>query len=610
MGEHILVGLAGIIVLGIASQWLAWRLRLPSILLLLLAGFIAGSVTGLLDPDVLLGDLLSPIVAIAVALILFEGGLSLKMVELRQVGGVVRNLVTIGALITWLLAAGAAHFVLGLDAVLSLLLGAILVVTGPTVIMPLLRDIRPVGQVGTVVRWEGILIDPIGVTLAVLVFEAVFIGDLQRATVLTVIGFVETLVIGIVVGLITAALLTLFLRRYWIPDFLQTPVTVLMVVGAFALSEVLQPESGLLTATVMGIALANQRSVSVKHIVEFKENLGVMLISNLFIVLAARLRIEDIFRIGPEMILFVVVLVLVVRPLAVFVSTMRSPLNWRERLFVAWLAPRGIVAAATASIFGLELMHMGHPQAELLAPMTFTVIVVTVALYGLTAGPLARRLGITQSDPQGVLFVGAHGWARAMASVLQKRGYRVLLVDTNYDNVVAARMEGLPAHYGSILSEDTLAKLDLDGIGRLLALTPNEEVNSLAALRFSEIFERSEVYQLFCRQQLGEEAIPRELRGRLLFGPGITFENLEARFSNGAVIRATPLTDKFTYEDFQALYNEAVLPLFLIDENGKLAVFAADKQPLPRRSQTVISLVENGAPALATQEVQVSADPA
>ncbi len=610
MGEHILVGLAGIIVLGIASQWLAWRLRLPSILLLLLAGFIAGPITGLLDPDVLLGDLLSPIVAIAVALILFEGGLSLRMVELRQVGGVVRNLVTIGALITWLLVAGAAHFVLGLDAALSMLLGAILVVTGPTVIIPLLRDIRPVGQVGTVVRWEGILIDPIGVTLAVLVFEAIFIGDLQRATVLTVIGFVETLVIGIVVGLITAALLTLCLRRYWIPDFLQTPVTVLMVVGAFALSEVLQPESGLLTATVMGIALANQRSVSVKHIVEFKENLGVMLISNLFIVLAARLRIEDIFRIGPEMILFVVLLVLVVRPLAVFVSTLRSGLNWRERLFVAWLAPRGIVAAATASIFGLELMHVGHPQAELLAPLTFTVIVATVALYGLTAGPLARRLGITQSDPQGVLFVGAHSWARAMASVLQKRGYRVLLVDTNYDNVVAARMEGLPAHYGSILSEDTLAKLDLDGIGRLLAMTPNEEVNSLAALRFSQIFERSEVYQLFCRQQLGEEAIPRELRGRLLFGPGITFENLEARFSNGAVIRATPLTDKFTYEDFQALYNEAVLPLFLIDENGKLAVFATDKQPLPRRGQTVISLVENGAPALATQEVQVSADPA
>jgi NhaP-type Na+/H+ or K+/H+ antiporter len=294
MVEHILLSLASIIVLGIGAEWLAWRLRLPSILLLLIFGIVVGPVTGFLNPDALFGDLLLPVVSIAVAIILFEGGLNLRISELRQVGGVVRNLITIGVLVTWLIGAGAAHFLLGLNFALALLLGAILVVSGPTVIMPLLRHLRPSGQVGSILKWEGIVIDPIGAILAVLVFEAILAGGFREAAAVTVIGLLKTILIGGGIGMLGAMIMVLLLRRFWIPDFLHGAVSLTLVIAVFAGSNLLQTDSGLLAATVMGIYLANQRTVSVRHIVRFKENLRVLLISGLFILLAARLQVSHL----------------------------------------------------------------------------------------------------------------------------------------------------------------------------------------------------------------------------------------------------------------------------------------------------------------------------
>ncbi|MBN1965399.1 MAG: sodium:proton antiporter [Anaerolineae bacterium] len=592
MNEEVLLGIAMIIVLGIVAQWLAWRVKLPSILVLLAFGFLAGPITGLLKPDELLGDLLAPVVSLSVGIILFEGGLSLKVSELRQIGGVVRNLIIAGALVTWLLAAGAADVLLGLDFALSALLGAILVVTGPTVIMPLLRDIRPTGQIGNILRWEGILIDPLGVTLAVLVFEAIFVGNLQQASTQAVLGFLETIVIGGVIGYVAARILNLLLRRYWVPDHLQIPVTLMAVIGAFSLADLLQPEAGLLATTVMGMVVANQKAFSVKRIVDFKENVGVMLISNLFILLAARLELSDFSYLGVNSLLFLAFLMLVVRPLAVWISTWRSRLTWREKAFAAWLAPRGIVAAATASIFAQELLHVNYPQAERLAPLTFLVIIGTVSIYGLTARFVARRLGVAQAQPQGMLIIGAHGWAREIAAALQKQGFMVLLVDTNYEHIQSARMAGLPVFYGNALAEHVLEKgLDLNGIGRLLALTSNDEVNALAALHFTEVFERSEIYQLACQEKHRSEAVPLNLRGRLLFGPNVTYDYLERRFSEGAVVKATPITGEFSFEDFRARYNGEAVPLFQVSENGTLNIFSLDQQTVLRPGQVVISLV-------------------
>ena len=450
--ENLLLGLAAIVICGIGAYWIAWRLHLPSILLLLIVGFIVGPVTNFLDPDLIFNHLLFPIISFSVAVILFEGGLNLHLVELREAGRVIRNLVTLGVLGTWLLITAAAFFIFKIGFPLATLLGAILVVTGPTVIIPLLRHIRPTGPVGPIIKWEGMVNDPIGAILAVLVFEAILSVGFHEATTLAITGVVKTLFVSIIIGLLSAQLLLLLLRRHWIPDFLQNPLSLMMVIGAFTLSDLFQSESGLLTVTLMGLMLANQKKVSVKHIIEFKESLRVLLISSLFIILAARMSMENLEFLNFQSFLFVGVIVLVIRPLVVFLCTLKTKLHWKEKLFLAWMAPRGIVAAAVASLFSIELINVGYPGAEYLVPITFLVIISTVAIYGLTSSPLARLLGLATPNPQGTLLIGAHVWSRALAKVLKEEGYPVLLVDTNRENIASARRTNLSAFYASIFS--------------------------------------------------------------------------------------------------------------------------------------------------------------
>ena len=277
MAENIAVQLAAVIILGIGTQWLAWWIKLPSILLLLLCGFIAGPITGYLQPAELLGELLLPVVSVSVAIILFEGGLTLNLVDLTKIRRVLINLVSVGVLATWVVAAGAAYYIVGLELPLAILLGAILTVSGPTVVLPLLRHVQPVGHVNSLLRWEGIVVDPVGATLAVIVFEAITAKQSEASNYLVMAAVLKTLLIGGALGYLGARLVTILLSHHWIPDFLQNPVTLMLVVATFTVSNHFQEESGLLAVTLMGIWLANQKTVSVKHIVEFKENLRVLL---------------------------------------------------------------------------------------------------------------------------------------------------------------------------------------------------------------------------------------------------------------------------------------------------------------------------------------------
>jgi len=591
--EHLLIAVASIITLGIAAEWFAWRIGLPSILVLLVFGFLAGPLIGFLDPDVMLGDLLFPIVSISVAVILFEGGASLRISELREIGGVVRNLVSIGAAITWVSTSTAGYVLLGLDPTAAALLGAILVVTGPTVIVPLLRQMRPVPQVASTLKWEGILIDPIGAVLAVLVFEVVLAGGVEKATAAVLLVLLKTLLIG---GLMTAlgvGILVLLMDRQWVPEFLQSPLALMVVIAAFAASNVMQSESGLLTATLMGVALANQKAVEVRHILEFKENLRVLLISSLFILLAARLELSDLAGIGWPELAFLAALVLVIRPLSVAVSTFGSELEWRERAMVAFVAPRGIVAAAVASIFALELAHAGY-EAYQLVSLTFMVIIGTVAIYGLGSRPVARLLGVSKPDPQGILFVGAHPWALRIAGAVQREGFNVCLADTNYSNIADARMEGLPTYFGSTLTEAALDTIDLDGIGRVLALTANDEVNSLTAVNFTEIFGKREVYQIPPEKFTAgsKQVVSKHLRGRFLFDGTASYWDLTARFDAGADVKTTNLTDEFDFQKFKERNPDAI-PLFLIDRNGKLTVFTVLAPPAPVAGTRIMAIASS-----------------
>jgi NhaP-type Na+/H+ or K+/H+ antiporter len=593
--EHLLLALGSIIVLGIAAQWLAWRTHLPAILLLLVFGMVAGPVTGFLVPDVVFGDLLFPLVSISVAIILFEGGLSLHRRELPEVGGVVGNLITIAVVVTWILSAAGAYFIVGIELAPAILLGAILVVSGPTVIIPLLRQVKPAGRIGSIVKWEGIVNDPIGAILAVFVFQVIVAGGFKAGTSVAILGIIKAGVFGGLIGVGGAVVMVLLLKRYLVPDFLQNPAALMVVVMCYAASNAIQSESGLLAVTVMGFALANQRFVSIRHIVEFKESLRVLMISSLFIILAARLSFDQLTLLGGTSWVFVGLLILVVRPAAVFLSTIMSPLRWNERLFLSWMAPRGIVAAAVSSVFAIRLVEGGYPKCECLVPLTFQVIMVTVAVYGLTALPVARLLKLAKPHPHGVLFAGAQQWARSMAYMLREEGYQTALVDTNWVNVTEARKAGCRAYYANVLSENLLFDVQLDGIGRLIALTPNDEVNSLAALRFLDIFGRQEVYQLPpATKNSGsrKEAMPLHLHGRFLFSKEANYRYMEARFRGGAIVKKTLITEEFDYGAFREMYGETALPLFIITESDVLRICTADSPAMVQAGQTVISLVD------------------
>lgn len=590
MVEHTLVSLSVVIILGIAAQWLGWRLRIPSILMLLVFGVLAGPVFGWINPGKLLGPLLYPVVSLAVAMILFEGGLSLSVKEFRAIGGVTAWLVTLGAAITWLIIAPAAHWILGLPWSLAILLGAVLVVTGPTVIGPMLRFIRPTGRTGPILKWEGIVIDPIGAMLAVLVFQVILESGTQPELVVAT-TVLKTIVVGALLGLAGAWILGFSLKRDLIPDSLQNPVTIMFVVGAYTGANLLQSESGLLAVTIMGFVMANQKSISVHHIVEFKENLRVLLIAVVFILLAAHLKPADLDQIGLASLAFLLVLVLVARPVAVFASTLGSKLSLKEKLFLSWMAPRGIVAAAVASIFALRLEESGLAGSGALVPQTFFVIIGTVALYGLTAPLLARRLGLSKADPQGVLFLGGRFWVREMARVVQEEGYPVMLVDNSRHNVSAARMAGIPAFYASIFADNVLDRVEISGIGKLLAMTGNDDVNSLAALHFAPLFGRAQAYQLMPEDEKLVEAHSRHLRGRFLFAKGMTHTALTRQFTDKAVVKKTRLTETFGLDELRAQYGGQVLPLFLITEEGELQVFTAEGKIKPLPGHTLISLV-------------------
>jgi NhaP-type Na+/H+ or K+/H+ antiporter len=613
--ESILLNITVVVVLGIGAQWAAWRFRLPSILLLLLVGFLAGPVLGILDPQSLQGDWLFAFVSLSIGIILFEGGLSLRLSELREVGSTVFNLITIGVLITWVCGAAGAYYILEFDVGLAVLIGAILTVTGPTVVVPLLRHVRPKGRVSTIAKWEGITIDPIGAILAVLVLETlVLLNDpaqggagTEAAIEHVAVGLGLEIFVALGVSVVATMLLVVILRRRMVPDFLRNPVTLMVVVAAFVIANVLQHESGLLATTLMGIALANQPYVSVQRIIEFKENLQVLLIGSLFVLLSARLDMSALNYIDLEVLIFLGILVVLVRPLAVFVSSFGSNLDWEEKTFLSWLAPRGIVAAAVASLFAYQLRPIYPGEVDGMVPVIFAVIVGTVAIYGLTLAPLARWLDLAEPNPDGLLFVGAAPWVRTVAHHVQELGHSVALLDNNPDHVQAAREEGLSAHQGNVLSENILDEITLSGIGHLLITIPNDEVASLAALHFSEVFETTDIYQLAAQPDSrhgGEGVMPGHLRGRPLFGEDTSYQSLRAHMERGDTVKVLSLTDDaseekqeyYSYEDLSDQYDgTTVIPLFILRENDTLEIVSETGQFRLRPKDEFVALVGTGA---------------
>lgn len=574
--------LALIVGAGMAAQWIAWRTQLPSIIALLIAGLTLGPVTGLLEPDELLGDTLFPLVSLSVALILFEGGLDLPPRELRNTGTAVRRLISIGAIITGVVGWYGAREIFGISNQAAIVLASVLVVTGPTVVGPLLRFVRPAGTTGPILRAEGVLIDPIGATAALVCFELVLANDTNEA-VLTLAGIVGlTLLAGVGIGLATAFLLDTALKRFLIPDQLAVPITFAFVVASYVASNEIQEESGLLAVTVMGIYLARRESSTIRQVLEFNESLRTLLISVLFILLAARIEADALRDVALPSLLFIVLLVLVARPLSVLVSTVRTPLSWRERVFLTTMAPRGIVAAAVSAIFAIRLEEELVPDAEKIVPIVFLVIIGTIVVYGFLAGPAARILGLAEAQAEGVLIVGSHAMARGMATELKVRDIKTLLIDTDPYNVTRSIAAGLTARRMSALAEEATESLDLRGIGRLLAITSNDEVNALSTGRFARLFGRREVFQLAPgKKRSGNNAVPDEYLGRIIGVNGLTYATLDERSRQGWKVVGAPVGKTFE----EAFEEELFLPLVRIEE-GEMA-FICRNDPLPEMGDVI-----------------------
>lgn len=598
-----------VLALGIIAQWLAWRLRFPSILLLLAFGFIAGQFLDLKIDNYLGGDsnkLILDLVGLCVAIILFEGGLTLKFSELRQSGGAVLRMCTLGVLVSFVITTAFCMYALPLSADFSVIglnwriaavLGAILVVTGPTVISPLLRHIKPSRKIGSIVKWEGIVVDPIGAIMAVLLFQIALADSRVEAQQEVLMAFGKTILVGGIIAFLLAKGIEMMLKYHLIPDFLHSVFILSVVAISFTASNLVQAESGLLTVTVMGIVLANQKSVSVKHILEFKENLRVLIISALFIVLSGRIEASRLIDALPGGIALLLALILVVRPLSVFLANVFSKsLNFSEMLFLSFLAPRGIVAAAVTSIFALEFNHVIKDnlvnyeevlnkeilaQADMMEPIVFIVIVGTVTFYGLLAAPLARILGVSKKNPTGVLFAGAASWARAVALELQKEGHDVLMLDTNYSRVSAAKVAGIPALYANILSEYVEEEVELGGLGMLIATTGNDEVNSLATQQFIHTFGSANVWQLAPGDDDDHHttAVAQNLRAQVCFPNRPNLDELNGLIDSGATVKKTSLSEQYTFEDFNEQYEDSAIVLFVANEKGLRPTTNAMKEP-------------------------------
>ncbi|MEL7228686.1 MAG: sodium:proton antiporter, partial [Pseudomonadota bacterium] len=491
----LLMKMALIGVAGIAAQWAAWRIRIPAIALLLLAGILIGPVTGFLDPKESFGDLYKPIIALSVAIILFEGGLTLKFKEIKETSTAVRRIILIGGPLVWLFSALAAHYAAGLDWVPAIVLGGILVVTGPTVIMPLLRQAQLAPRPASLLRWEAIVNDPIGALFAVLAFETYLVinGALTGGALVTTIALAILMAVGGGYGL---GLLLARAFKGYVPEYLKSPVLVTTVLLAYAISDAILKETGLLTVTIMGITMANTRMAPMGDLRHFKETVTVLLVSGLFIMLTASLKLETMLSLGWGALIFVIIILFIARPIAIFIATTGSGINWREKTLVAWIAPRGIVAVAVSGLFGDALVEQGFEDGAQLTALTFAVVASTIILHGFTLGPLASLLKLKSAERPGLLIVGGSTWSLALAEKLKENDISALIADNNWNHLRAARLADIPVYFGEVLSEAAHHDITFNRYSDLVAASDNDAYNSLVCTEFGREMGRGNVFQL------------------------------------------------------------------------------------------------------------------
>ncbi len=534
---------------GLASQWLAAQIRLPAIVVLIAVGLVLGPIAGVVRPSIE-GEQLGELIGLGVAIILFEGGMDLKISEFKRVGHGIGRLTVVAPPLAWLFGAVAAHYIGGLSWPVAIVLAAILVVTGPTVILPLLRQARLNKETAALLKWEGIVNDPVGVLMAVLAFQYFTVSGGGLASTLLALG--AAVAVALVLGGLGGWLIGWLYRRGGAPEHLKAPILMVLVLAAYWASNLVQHEAGLLTVTVMGLVIGNMELVERESLQHFKENLTVVLLSVLFIVIPSQLEPGQLALIDWRMVAFVLAVLLVVRPLAIGLSTLGAPMRSQDRLLLAWIAPRGIVAVATAGIFGPALVKAGYADAAKLLPTTFLIVMATVLCHGLSLGRIARRLGLAARGDSGLLIVGASRWTCALAQMLQRLQIEVLVVDRHYEALKLARMRGIEVFYGEFLSEQAEDALEVQHLSYLLCATENDSYNALVCKAQGHRMGHHRTFQLAVGRGQGQAAgaLSLQQRGFLAFHEGATYAALEARLEEGWTIQATNLTRAYGWAEF------------------------------------------------------------
>ena len=578
--------------LGIGSQWIAWRLQLPAILVMSIAGLTVGPGLQMIDPSEQFSDAFRPMISIAVAVILFEGGLTLNLSELRASTRSVWRLSIFGVPLAWALGSAAAYFLTDLSLATSVLLGGILVVTGPTVIIPLLRQARLKRRPATILKWEGIVNDPIGAILAIIVFEYILYSEKGHSWTDIAGGVALGSTFATLIGIALGRLLVWAFRAGHVPEFLKAPVILCGVLLCFAAADSIQHETGLLAVTVMGLTIANSRLPSIDDLRRFKETIATILISGVFILLTADLDRSIFTNIDLETVMFVLAVLFIVRPLTVLPSMIGTDLTWQERLFVSWIAPRGIVAIAIASVFAQGLTDIGSAEGEKMVSLVLFVVFATIIAHGLSCNLVARSLGLVANTKPGVLIVGASRFSLQLARALKELELGVTIADSNWRRLRDARLEGIDVFYGEVLSEVAEHHLEFSTFSHVIAATDNDHYNSLIAVDFAPEIGRNQIFQIGGSSDDPDSRhhLSHTIRGRSLTKEGIEYYDLQARMMEGWTFRKTKLSEEYTFDQYKEQNGEDIEVLLSITKEGKL-IFRQERSERPSKGSTILAFV-------------------
>jgi CPA1 family monovalent cation:H+ antiporter len=581
---------------GLVSQWLAWQLRLPAIVVLITSGLLLGPVSGIIELGLSQTEL-TELIGLGVAIILFEGGMDLSLGEIRRVGHGVGRLTILGPPLAWIFGTLAAHYIAGLSWPVSWVLGAILVVTGPTVILPLLRQVRLNKESASLLKWEGIVNDPVGVLLAVLTLQ--YLTQAGSGWPQGVMGLGAAIAVAGLLGGLGGWFTGWLYRRGVVPTHLKAPLLMLLVLAAYWASNQIQHEAGLLTVTVMGLVIGNMKLVERESLRHFKENLTILLLSVLFIIIPSQLKFEHLELLDWRLATFVLVVLLLVRPLAIGLATLGAPMRGKDKLLLAWIAPRGIVAAATAGIFGPALVDAGYPDAEALLPIVFLIIIVTALVHGFTLGPLARKMSLAAEEENGLLIIGASPWTQALAQTLKKLDVDVVVADGSYQRLKPIRMDGIKVYYGEILSEHAEHELEDEHLSFLLCATDNHYYNALVCKAQGHEFGHHRTFQLAPYQESGQEQkrLTLQQRGYFAFEPPTDFYTLQQRLRGGWTVQSTRLSKDFDLDRLKSRLGEAdddwVL-LGSLSPQGKLHIYSTEQGVNPTAGWTLLYFSPGG----------------